>query len=71
MNYLFKSYLLMEKFTLPEDTANLLRRFFENFEQIKNRELYEDKIEKPIGGSEELSLSNLRTALKLSKLLKD
>jgi hypothetical protein len=71
MNYLFKSYLFMENYTLPQDTANLLRRFFDHFEKIKHTELYEGKLEAPTTKREELSLSNLRTALKLSKLLKD
>ena len=44
MKYLFKSYLSMESFTLPIDTANLLAKFFEAFEAIKKRELYEGKL---------------------------
>ena len=48
-------------------------KFFEHFQKVKHRELYEGKLESEIteGRHEELSLRNLRTALKLSKLLKD
>ena len=57
----------MENFTLPIDTANMLERFYESFQNIKNRELYDGKLEAPKDGSnEELSLQNMRTALKLS-----
>ena len=48
-------------------------KFFEHFQKIKHRELYEGKLETEIPEirHEELSTTNLRTALKLSKLLKD
>ena len=45
----------MENFTLPFDTAALLERFFEVFGKIKNRELYEKKLDKPAINSDELS----------------
>ena len=70
MNYLFKSYLFMEKFTLPDETSDLLREFFTMFKKIKEEKLYIDGL-KPNDLGEELSLANLRTALKLSQLLKD
>ena len=65
MNYLFKSYLFMEKFTLPDETSELLREFFVMFKKIKEEKLYIDGL-KPTDLGEELSLANLRTALKLS-----
>lgn len=65
MNYLFKSYLYMENFTLPIDISAMLIQFFKYFQEGKRERLYKDKIEDP-GTGEELSLTNLRTALKLS-----
>ena len=38
--YLFESYLYMENFTLPGDTATLLGKFFEHFENEKRQRLY-------------------------------
>lgn len=70
MNYLFKSYLFMEKFQIPDDIAELLKTFFDAFKRIKYNRLYKDKLE-PTELGEELSLANLRTALKQSHLLKD
>jgi len=62
----------MEHFTVPVDTANLLQGFFDNFAKIKHRELYKNKLTAPdSGGNEELSLQNMRTALKLTQLLRD
>ena len=61
----------MENFTLPGEIAKLLQKFFFRFEKRKKEELYGDKLEEPIGSSEEMSLSNMRVALKLSKLLAD
>ena len=71
LKYLFTTFLSMENFTLPFDTAALLERFFEVFGKIKNRELYEKKLDKPEIMSDELSEQNMRTALKLSQLIKD
>ena len=71
MNYLFHSFLKAENYTLPHDTAHLLRVFFENFRAIKKEMLYEKHKLEPEVVEEELSLTNLRTALKLSNLLKD
>lgn len=70
MSYLFKSYLFMEKFQIPDDIAELLKTFFDAFKKIKYNKLYKDKLE-PTELGEELSLANLRTALKQSHLLKD
>ena len=70
MKYLFKSYLSMENFALPMDVGDMLIQFFKYFREAKREKLYAGKIEDP-GTGEELSLSNLRTALKLSQLLKD
>lgn len=71
MDFLFHSFLKMENYTLPYDTAHLLRVFFGNFNKIKKTELYEKNSLETEIHEEELSLANLRTALKLSKLLKD
>lgn len=60
----------MENFTLPLDTAILLQKFFTKFEAAKKEALY-TKLDQPLGISEEMSLQNMRTALKLSKLLAD
>ena len=61
----------MENFTLPSDTASLLGKFFDQFEILKKEQLYEGK-EPPIHArGDAISLANLRTALKLSQLLKD
>ena len=71
MKFIFRSYLFMENFTLPVDTSNMLQQFFEKFEDLKFKALYEGKLDKQTTGDDEISLSNLRQALKLSKLLKD
>ena len=71
MKFIFRSYLFMENFTLPVDTSNMLQQFFEKFEDLKFKALYEGKLDKKTTGDDEISLSNLRQALKLSKLLKD
>jgi len=42
-----------------------------HFEQIKRKELYEGKLEQFQTVDDELNLANMRTALKLSQLLKD
>ena len=55
LNYLYSTYLVMENFTLPLDTAILLQKFFTKFEAAKKEALY-TKLEQPLGISEEMSL---------------
>ena len=64
--YLFESYLSMENFTLPADTATLLGKFFEHFEATKKRLLYDGQEPPLVARGDAISLANLRTALKLS-----
>ena len=44
MTYMYKSYLFMERFTLPDDTAELLRKFLDEFRRLKHEKLYKDKL---------------------------
>lgn len=46
MKFIFQSYLFMENFTLPVDTSNMLQQFFEKFENLKFKALYESKLDK-------------------------
>ena len=62
--------LFVENFTLPDDTTYLLMKYIEIFDRMKNEKLYGGKKPKDVI-TEELSLANLRKALKLGTLLKN
>jgi hypothetical protein len=62
--------LFTENYTLPEDTARLIEKYLEVFDQLKTKKLYDGKKPNETLISE-LALSNLRKAFKLAYLLKN
>ena len=67
---IFKNMLFAENYTLPDDTAMMIDKYLEVFEQTKLKKLYDGKKSNESLQSE-LSLSNLRQAFKLAYLLKN
>ena len=68
---LFRHLLFMENFTMPDETSQLLENYFTMFNKIKFEMLYKDRKGAAEEQGEEISLTNLRTALKLAFLLKN
>ena len=68
--HIFKQMKFVENYALPQETTYMLVKYLQIFEKLKNDHLYGGK--KPKDAiTEEMSLSNLRRALKLSTLLKN
>ena len=68
--YVFRSMLFVEKYSLPDETTIMLVKYLEIFERMKNEKLYNG--EKPDDViTEELSLANMRQAMKIATILKN
>lgn len=70
LGFIFKSLLFAENYTLPDATAAMLEKYLEVFDAVKLKRLYHGKKD-PDVIAEELSLSNLRQAIKLACLLRN